>query len=517
MARPASPVSRVRRALRERFARHLAMAALALPAPVIAGDWPDPTSIFEGGEHVAVTTANGWAPSMRVLRSPDLASWRLTGEVFRRPPRWVLKNFWAPEITRLRGGRLAVFYSALPRRKGSWYCVGVATAARPEGPWRDLGRPLRCGRDGSIDAFPVRDEQGRLNLLWKSDGNNFDRPTYIFGQRMAESATRLLGKPKRLLRNTTRWEGKVIEAPTVIRRPDGFAMLYSGGLCCTKRCRYAVGAARASTLLGRWRKFSGNPILRNGNGWRCAGHTGLATDAAGTTTALFHAYRGGLGRLAGRQVLAAPLTFRADGWPQIGDGRPPVPAPGAATNAFADDFVGPRLSPEWEWPMERVPGMRAGGGLALRAPVRLRDGSRARVRFDGGVLAHRIGSDRYTAGAVVDRSSLSGDEAAGLAAFRSGSEAIGISVARGRAVVWQRDHNRFRRLATGRTPGSGQVHLRLTANGNAYRFEVSPDGARWKSVGGRLRGRVEESARVALISGGERAAEVRFVSARLEE
>ena len=494
------------------------MAALALPAPVIAGDWPDPTSIFDGSEHVAVVTANGWAPSMRVLRSPDLAAWRLTGEVFRRPPRWVLKNFWAPEITRLASGQYAVFYSALPKRKGSWYCVGVATAARPEGPWRDLGRPLRCGRDGSIDPFPVRDENGRLNLLFKNDGNNFGRRTYIFGQRLAENGRRLLGSPKRLFGNTARWEGDVVEAPTVVRRPDGyFYMLYSGALCCTKDCRYAVGAARAQTLLGRWRKFAGNPILRNGNGWRCPGHTGLATDGAGGTTVLFHAYRSGLERLAGRQVLAAPLTFRPDGWPQIGDGRPPTPAPGAVPNAFDDDFVSPRLSPEWAWPLERVPGIRAGGGLELRAPVRLRDGSRANVRYDGGVLAHRISGSRYRAGAVVDRSSLDGEEAAGLAAFRSGSEAIGISVERAETVVWQRDRNRFRRLAAGRTPASAQVHLRLTADGNSYRFQISPDGARWRNVGGRLRGRVEESARVALLSGGERAAQVRFVSARLEE
>jgi xylan 1,4-beta-xylosidase len=510
--------------LRERFARHLAVAALALPAPVIAGDWPDPTSIFDSGEHVAVTTSSGWAPGLRVLRSPDLASWRITGEVFRRPPQWVLRNLWAPEITRLTSGRLAVFYSALPRKKGSWYCIGVATAARAEGPWRDRGRPLRCGRDGSIDAFPVRDEQGRLNLLWKNDGNAFGRPTFIYGQRMAENGMRLLGRPKRLLRNTSRWEGGVIEAPAVIRRPDAFYMLYSGALCCTKRCRYAVGAARAPRLLGRWRKFAGNPILSSGNGWRCPGHTGLATDASGAVTVLFHAYRSGLGRLAGRQVLAAPLNFPPDGWPQIGEGRvPPAPAAGAAPNEFADDFVGPRLSPEWEWPLERVPGVRVAGGLELRAPVRQRDGSRAAPRFDNGLLAHRISGSRYVAGTVVDRSSLAGKEAAGLSAFGLspfgvGSEALGISVQRRGVTVWRRDRNRVRVLARGRTPASsGQVHLRLTANGNAYRFEMSPDGAVWRGVGGRLRGRIEESARVALLAGGQPRAKVRFVSARLEE
>ena len=121
--------------------------------------------------------------------------------------------------------------------------------------------------------------------------------------------------------------------------------------------------------------------------------------------------------------------------------------------------------------------------------MRLRDGSRAEPRFDNGLVAHRISGPRYVAGAVVDRSSLSGEEAAGLSAFGLspfgvGSEALGISVQRARVTVWRRDRERVRTLARTRTPASGQVHLRLTADGNAYRFEMSPDGAVWRGVGG---------------------------------
>ena len=55
-----------------------------------------------------------------------------------------------------------------------------------------------------------------------------------------------------------------MEAAHVERRGEFFYLLYSGGLCCTKRCAYAVGVARARRLLGPWRKFPGNPILRGG-------------------------------------------------------------------------------------------------------------------------------------------------------------------------------------------------------------------------------------------------------------
>ena len=104
------------RVLRARLSRALAGAALALPMPLVGGEWPDPSVMFnQGGGYTAVTTSNGWAPTFRILQSSDLRSWRITGSVFRRPPRWAKTDFWAPEITRLRD-RHAIFYSALPRR-----------------------------------------------------------------------------------------------------------------------------------------------------------------------------------------------------------------------------------------------------------------------------------------------------------------------------------------------------------------------------------------------------------------
>ena len=270
--------------------------ALVLPVPVLAGDWPDPSAIRVGDETVAVATSGGSAPIFRVLSSRDMRSWRIAGSVFTSPPRWAKRDFWAPEITRLSNGRFAVFYSALPRKGKSWYCLGVATAAQPEGPWRDRGRPLRCTKYGSIDPYVTRDERGRLYLLWKEDGNEFQRPTPIFAQRLREDGSRLLGRPKALIRNRPRtWERKVIEAAHVERRGDYFYLLYSGGLCCTRKCAYAVGVARSKRLLGPWRRYPGNPILRSGNGWRCPGHATVVDDGNGGETALFHAYRSGSG------------------------------------------------------------------------------------------------------------------------------------------------------------------------------------------------------------------------------
>lgn len=502
--------------LRQLLTQALAFVALSVPSPVFAGDWADPTVIATDGDYVALTTSNHWAPSFRVLRSPDLEQWRITGAVFRRPPRWVRGTFWAPEITRLGSG-YAVFYSALPKTSEKAYCLGVATAPEPEGPWKDLGRPLHCSRYGSIDPFPVRDEQGRLNLLWKSNANRFKRRTPIYAQRMSEDARRLLGRPRELIRNDAPWERKVVEAPAVVRRDDGFFYLfYSGALCCTPPCDYAEGVARSRSLLGPWRKFDGNPILRSGNGWRCPGHASFVDNEQGDLTAVFHAYRAG-SFLAGRQLLTAPVTFGADGWPEIGDGRPPPPAPGAASTAFSDGFDGP-LATEWEWPLSRLPGRATQGGvLTLSAPGLRRKGERAPDRLDGAVLARRVGTVNYTATAVIDRGSLTGETAGGLSSFKDGSEFIAVTADRRRVTVLSRNRDKDRVLARTATPASDKVHLRMVARARRFFFDVSPDGVRWKRVGRTFKTPVTETARLALLAGGERRARVRFESAELAE
>lgn len=495
--------------LRGTLPQTLAFFALAFPTPLVMGDFPDPSVIFAEGEHVAVTTGGGWAPTMRVLRSPDLVDWRLSGDVFQERPRWAKSSFWAPEITRLNDG-YAIFYSAAPRRKGQHYCLGVATAPTTGGPWRDRGSPLRCGRYGSIDAFPIRDENGVLNLIWKADGNHFGKPTLLYAQRLREDGRALLGRPREILRNSPRtWEGKVIEAPHVSYRPqDGyFYMLYSGALCCSKRCAYGVGVARSKTLLGRWEKFDGNPILRGGNGWRCPGHATVADGGPDGPVAIYHAYRGGADRIAGRQLLASPITYRSDGWPMIGDGRPPVSAPGAPDTAFSDDFAARTLALDWERPVERMPSVRSGGGLRLGSP------RKAGKRPDGAILSRRVGGSSYDATAVIDRGSLRGRETAGVSAWRNDDESIAVSVGRETTTVWRRFARRFRQVGAVPTPRSGAVHVRMSARGLRFTFDVSPDGAAWRRVAPTSRLPFDDTMRLALIAGGQRGAQARFLSA----
>lgn len=481
------------------------LAAEVPPTPVVQGDLPDPSVVRAADSYYGVATANSWAPVFRIIRSTDLNRWTLAGAVFPRPPKWAVDDFWAPDISKLGSGYSLLYSARLKRSRKKLYCMGIAFAAHPTGPWRDRGKPLRCGRYGSIDGTLTRDETGRLNVVFKEDGNAYDKPARLFAQRIAEDGRSLIGPARQLFRNTARWEGKVVEAATIVRRPDAFYMLYSGNLCCTRKCAYAIGVARSKTLVGRWEKFAGNPIVRKGNGWRCPGHTGLVDDDV-----LFHAYRAGAGgQITGRQILHAKLAWGADGWPRIGSGVPAAPTVSRGATPFIDELV--RRAPEWEFPVRRIPRVAAGAsGVRVQAPAKVG------ARLDAGILGRQLTGDRYTATVVVRRKDLRGKTQGGIASYRGASEAIGVAVARnGALTVWQRRKGAFKRLRMGRISGGANVTLRMIARGNSFRFAASADGRRWRSLGGALHGPIEESARLALTAGGVRGAVARFKTLRV--
>ena len=392
---------------------------------------------------------------------------------------------------------------ALPKKKGAltrngkWYCLAVATASSPGGPYRYRKR-LRCGKYGSIDPFPVRDENGRLFLLWKEDGNEFKKPTTIFAQRLTEDGTRLSGRKHRLLRNKRgSWERGVIEAPEVVRNGEYFYMFFSGSLCCTPRCKYATGVARSKSLLGPWERRPGNPILRTGSGWRCPGHLSTVDDGAGSLFAIYHAYRSGA-FLVGRQLLLDTVTWGSDGWPAIGTGRPGGPVAGAPLAAFEDDFSAPSLATEWEWHVQKPATIRVGGsrGLRLRAP---RKGGR---KYDSGLLSRRFSTANWDGTVAVDRGSLGRRTFAGLGAYRNKFELIGVAVGRRKIVVYKRRAGKQKTISTRRTPRAGLVHLRMRVRGKRFGFDYSTDGSKWTAMTGLVKSPIAETARYTLTVGG---------------
>ena len=141
--------------------------------PKILYGYGDPAVLKTPDGYYLLATSNDAPDAFPILRSADLVQWEPRGFVFPEgeTPGWTTAglargDFWAPEMARV-GGEYWVAYTA--RNRDMALSIGLAKADRPEGPWRDLGRPLLEG--GVIDSHIFVDGDGRPWLFWKRDTN----------------------------------------------------------------------------------------------------------------------------------------------------------------------------------------------------------------------------------------------------------------------------------------------------------------------------------------------------------
>lgn len=227
-------------------------------------DFPDPHVLAVDGTYHAFGT-NGPAGSVQVLTSTDLAEWRVRGSALSTLPDWAQPGFtWAPAALRTLEG-YALYYTVRHRDSGR-QCVSVATATAPTGPYVDRSAgPLVCQLDqgGSIDASPYQDDEGRMYLTWKSEGEVVGRTSTIWARPLAPDGTALIWFPSRLVVADRPWEGGVVEAPSMVRTPEGWILLYSGNSWRTDT--YAVGHARCEGPTGPCTKPEANVVLSSGS------------------------------------------------------------------------------------------------------------------------------------------------------------------------------------------------------------------------------------------------------------
>jgi xylan 1,4-beta-xylosidase len=499
--------------------------------PAVAGDYPDPSVTRVGRDFWAATTSSEWGPEFPLLHSRDLVNWELVGTVFRHPPAWASGSFWAPEISQ-DGGRFFVYYAA--RKKNGPMCVAVATAAQPAGPYTDHG-PLICQDVGSIDPFPVPDENGHRYLLWKEDGNSVSKPTPIWAQALSADGTRLVGARRELIHNTQRWEkhptlpyGDLVEGPSVVRRNGWFYLFYSGNFCCGRECNYALGVARARHLLGPWEKNPANPILASNDTWKCPGHGTVIADGRGRYFLMYHAYSPFDFVYVGRQALIDEVKWQNDDWPSINDGRGPSGSAASpfgaierhAEYSFFDNFTTSQLRPGWQWPQANEPIVHiepARRGWLVLAPT----DAHATDQI-GAVLARSMTTGGFSATTIVDTSNLKHGAVAGLSAYGDGENALGVSVGDGRVMLWRREKNEARNVVSIDAPRALLLYLRMiVSQGHLYRFAVSADGHNWTDVGAEIDGSYlppwDRGVRVALVAGGARGMTARFDWFRIEK
>jgi beta-xylosidase len=305
--------------------------------PVLASDFPDPFILHEGDTYYA------YATGFRISQSPDLVEWGPTASVVLQTG-WATRDFWAPEVAKTSAG-FVMYYtgrSLLQRPSGDTaQCVGRAVSATPDGKFVDESQePLVCQPDlgGTIDATAFVDEDGKRYLVYKNDGNCCAIKTRFWIAPLSDDGLTVTAEGKDMgVSNDERWEGAVIEAPTLVFMDGTYYLFYSANDYGS--ANYAVGYATSEALLGPYVDAEENPILHSNFEDLMAdpeatvagpGHQSVVADDDGDLWMTYHAWdRAHIGyQMGGRRTMWIDELVFEDGKPVIkGPDAAPQPVP----------------------------------------------------------------------------------------------------------------------------------------------------------------------------------------------
>ena len=318
--------------------------------PVYAHTCPDPFVLKYCGEYWCYFT--GLRPGGRafgILHSTDLVHWQPAGSALDRLP-GEDTCYWAPEVVYQDG----VFYL--------YYAVGdeermhlrVATAARPEGPFTDLGRRL-TSEQFAIDPHVFIDDDGRWYMFYATDFLEHERvgtgtvmdgmldPLTLAVQPRPVTRARYdwqIYDPQRLEKGGVRWH--TIEGPFVLKHNGRYYQMFSAGKW--KDASYGVSYAVTDRLdaPGEWSQVSDGmqtlPVLRSipDKGVIGPGHNSVVR--APDNRELFAVYHRWQPETEERVLAIDRLVWEGDRLQVLGPTVTPQPAPAWPGVAGFDRF-----------------------------------------------------------------------------------------------------------------------------------------------------------------------------------
>jgi GH43 family beta-xylosidase len=246
-------------------------------------------------------------------------------------------EWWAPELHHVGGGWY--IYTTADNGNNDNHRLQVLAASSPLGPYTYKGQLTTPGGDWSIDPSPLQLPDGQLYLAWSGWPGSANGVQNIYLAKMSNPWT-ITGGRTELSTPSYPWElnsgtvpVKVNESPEPIIRGGRVFISYSASGCWTPD--YALGLLSASTgsnLLdaSSWAKSS-QPILHSN---AAAGIYGPASNGWFTspdgkqTWVVFHAVNDPAGNCGlERDVYAQPVSWSADGTPQLGGEPVPLTTP----------------------------------------------------------------------------------------------------------------------------------------------------------------------------------------------
>lgn len=339
--------------------------------PLLAGFYPDPSSVRVGDDFYLVTSSFSFFPGLPIFHSKDLVNWTQLGHVLDRPSQLMVEN--------LRASR-AIFAPTIRYNDGTFYVIttsvdGIgnfyATATDPAGPWSE---PKRLRFINGIDPSFFFDDDGRAYITHNGPppGNEslYEGHRAVWLWEIDLETNEPIGEGKIIINGGVDLSAEPvwIEAPHIFKKDGWYYLTCAEGGTSIQHSQVIF---RTKTLDGKWEPWSQNPILTQrdlpedrDHPIIAAGHADFLELPNGDWWATFLAirpYEGGFYN-TGREVYMLPIKWTEDGWPMILEQGleipwqpkcPDLPAasqveqPTTGNFKWVDEFNDPELGYEW--------------------------------------------------------------------------------------------------------------------------------------------------------------------------
>jgi alpha-N-arabinofuranosidase len=445
--------------------------AQELHNPIIPGFHPDPSVCRVGDDYYLVNSSFQYFPGVPIFHSKDLVNWQQIGNVLDRDSQLPLhgatswQGIYAPTIRYHKG----VYYMITTNvGNGGNFMV---TATNPAGPWSEPVWLEQQGIDPSLyfendKCYMVSNPDNTIMLC------EIDPKT---GKQLTES--------KPLWQGTG---GRYPEGPHLYKKDGWYYLLISEG---GTEMAHRLTIARSKKIGGPYRANPANPLLTNCSlagqylSVQGTGHGDFVQAADGSWWVVFLAYRnfGGAYHHLGRETFLAPVEWKKGEWPVVNGGQPIDTLMQVATLA-------PQL------PRQAV--THAADWLYMQNPIRAnyqRHGDGFRLQASEGTLTNnqqptflgrRQESSVFSVETEIDTDSLDFGCKAGLTVYQINDGHMEVSVVKYMtgtvAIVMNYTVKSLLGEEMADSGHPGKVRLRISSDGNKYRFEYACRDESWQ-------------------------------------
>ncbi|HLS95082.1 MAG TPA: glycoside hydrolase family 43 protein [Sphingobacterium sp.] len=487
-------------------------------SPILQGCYPDPSITRKGDDYYLVTSSFVMFPGVPIFHSKDLVNWKQIGHVLERESQLkvgdagISMGVYAPDI--LYNPHNDTFYLITTQFAGGFGNIVVKTKDPLQGNWSD---PIKLNFDG-IDPALFFDDDGKAYVV-HNDAPDEGKELYQ-GHRVikvwdydVEKDQVIAGTDKIIVDGGVDISKKPIwiEAPHVYKRYGRYYLMCAEG---------GTGANHSEVIFvsdsprGPYKPAEKNPILSQRhldksrpNPVEWAGHADLVETPNGDWYGVFLAIRPNeKGRVnTGRETFILPVDWSGE-WPVFQGGmeplKPSIEMPRGAENktgtddffpsgnfTFVDNFGGTGLDDRWialRGPREKFI-RKSKNGLVIK-PFNVNIKALKPIS----TLFHRQQHATFSASVDMHYKPETAGDLAGLACVQSEAFNYVFGVTKSGKdyylVLERTEKGTSKLIAQTRLERMGKISLKVTANGDDYRFYYAMNNGTFENLGGTVSG-----------------------------